>query len=96
MEDILSKSLGNNNKLTNSQASILALLKLQEIPWIKKKEPVKSAPEKQAAAKQEAPEKTPKQAAAKQEAPGKTTKKQEPSEKANTPTAQPKKEESKQ
>ncbi|MBU0667588.1 30S ribosomal protein S5 [Patescibacteria group bacterium] len=41
VEDILSKSLGNNNKLTNSQAAIMALAKLKEIPWLKKKEPVK-------------------------------------------------------
>ncbi len=41
IEDILSKSLGNNNKLTNSQAAIMALAKLKEIPWLKKKEEVK-------------------------------------------------------
>jgi len=39
VEDILSKSLGNNNKLTNSQAGIMALQKLQEIPWLKKTAP---------------------------------------------------------
>jgi len=38
IEDILSKSLGNNNKLTNSQAAIMALQKLQEMPWITKKQ----------------------------------------------------------
>ena len=39
VEDVLSKSLGNNNKLTNSQAAIRALSQLQEIPWLKKAEP---------------------------------------------------------
>lgn len=39
VEDILSKSLGNNNKLTNSQAAIRALSQLKEIPWLKKEEP---------------------------------------------------------
>lgn len=39
IQDILSKSLGNNNRVTNSQAAVMALGKLQDIPWIKKKEP---------------------------------------------------------
>lgn len=58
IEDILSKSLGNNNKLTNSQAAIMALGKLKEIPWLKtqeagKKEEVKA--EAPAAQKKAAP-----------------------------------------
>lgn len=42
VEDILSKSLGNNNKLTNSQAAIRALGKLQQIPWLKSTAPQKA------------------------------------------------------
>lgn len=41
VEDVLSKSLGSNNKLINSQAAVMALAKLQDIPWIKKKAPQK-------------------------------------------------------
>lgn len=52
IEDILSKSLGNNNKLTNSQAAIMALGKLQDIPWIKKQEaPKKEEKNEEAATK---------------------------------------------
>lgn len=39
IQDILSKSLGNNNRVTNSQAAVMALGKLQDIPWIEKKKP---------------------------------------------------------
>ena len=42
IEDIMSKSLGSKNRLSNSQAAILALGKLKNIPWlVKKPEPVK-------------------------------------------------------
>ncbi|MBD3328082.1 30S ribosomal protein S5 [Candidatus Peregrinibacteria bacterium] len=43
IKDILSKCLGNNNKLTNSQAAVKALGNLKSIPWLKKKDldPVK-------------------------------------------------------
>lgn len=44
VKDILSKSIGNNNKVTNSQAAIMALAMLQPIPWLKKEEPKKAAP----------------------------------------------------
>jgi len=37
IQDILSKSLGCNNRVTNSQAAIIALARLQQIPWLKKK-----------------------------------------------------------
>ncbi|MCC7196644.1 30S ribosomal protein S5 [Candidatus Peregrinibacteria bacterium] len=37
VQDILSKSLGCNNRVTNSQAAIMALARLQQIPWLKKK-----------------------------------------------------------
>jgi small subunit ribosomal protein S5 len=36
--DIMSKSLGCNNRVTNSQAAIIALSELKNIPWIKKQE----------------------------------------------------------
>jgi small subunit ribosomal protein S5 len=36
VQDILSKSLGCNNRVTNSQAAIMALGRLQQIPWLKK------------------------------------------------------------
>lgn len=43
VKDVLSKCIGNNNKLTNSQAAIKALASLKTIPWLKKKDldPVK-------------------------------------------------------
>ncbi len=37
IKDILSKSLGNNNKVTNSKAAIKALSSLKDLPWVKKK-----------------------------------------------------------
>lgn len=37
IQDILSKSLGCNNRVTNSQAAIMALSRLQQIPWLKNK-----------------------------------------------------------
>jgi small subunit ribosomal protein S5 len=40
VQDVLSKSLGCNNRLTNSHAAILALSSLREIPWLKKVAPV--------------------------------------------------------
>ena len=39
VKDILSKSLGSNNRLSNSQAAIMALSKLKNIPWLKVKAP---------------------------------------------------------
>jgi len=39
IQDILSKSLGNNNRVTNSQAAVMALGRLKDIPWIEKKKP---------------------------------------------------------
>ncbi len=36
VQDILSKSLGSKNRLSNSQAAIMALAKLKNIPWLKK------------------------------------------------------------
>lgn len=67
IEDILSKSLGNNNKLTNSQAAIMALGKLKEIPWLKtqeagKKEEVKAEAPKASQEKKAAPKTTQKSA----------------------------------
>ncbi|MBP7057873.1 30S ribosomal protein S5 [Candidatus Gracilibacteria bacterium] len=44
VQDVLSKSLGCNNRVTNSQAAMLALAKLKSLPWIKTakvEEPVK-------------------------------------------------------
>jgi small subunit ribosomal protein S5 len=37
IQDILAKALGNNNRVTNSQAAIMALAALKEIPWLAKK-----------------------------------------------------------
>lgn len=41
VKDILSKALGNNNRVTNSQAAIMALAELKPIPWLKQKEEIK-------------------------------------------------------
>ncbi len=38
IKDVLAKCLGNNNRVTNSKASMVALGKLREIPWIAKKQ----------------------------------------------------------
>ena len=35
VQDVLSKTLGSNNKLSNSQAAVLALSKLKNLPWVK-------------------------------------------------------------
>jgi small subunit ribosomal protein S5 len=45
IKDVQGKCLGNNNKVTNSLATIMALSSLKEIPWLVKKEPEKN-PEK--------------------------------------------------
>lgn len=37
VRDIMSKSLGSNNRLSNSQAAILALSQLSTLPWVTKK-----------------------------------------------------------
>jgi small subunit ribosomal protein S5 len=34
IQDILSKSLGCNNRVTNTQAALIALSKLQKLPWL--------------------------------------------------------------
>lgn len=38
IKDVLAKCLGNNNRVTNSQAAMIALGQLKEIPWIAKKQ----------------------------------------------------------
>jgi len=38
--DVMSKSLGCNNRVTNTQAALVALSKLKNLPWIKKQVPV--------------------------------------------------------
>jgi small subunit ribosomal protein S5 len=43
-KDVLSKSLGCNNRVTNTQAAYLALSSLKDLPWIKKKAPEVVAP----------------------------------------------------
>lgn len=71
IKDVLAKCLGNNNRVTNSQAAMIALGQLREIPWIVKKQEAtaakkKAADEKARAARQaeqaaktvKAPEKT--------------------------------------
>jgi small subunit ribosomal protein S5 len=37
IQDILSKSMGCNNRVTNTQAAILALSKLKPLPWLAQK-----------------------------------------------------------
>ena len=39
IKDILSKSLGCNNRVTNTQAALVALSQLKDLPWIVKKAP---------------------------------------------------------
>lgn len=39
VKDVLSKSMGCNNRVTNTQAAYLALSNLKDLPWIKKKTP---------------------------------------------------------
>lgn len=55
IKDVLAKCLGNNNRVTNSQASMMALGKLREIPWIAKKQQEEAA--KKEAARKAAEEK---------------------------------------
>jgi hypothetical protein len=43
VKDILSKALGNNNRVTNSHAAIIALSKLKDMPWVKAKQEAKKA-----------------------------------------------------
>jgi small subunit ribosomal protein S5 len=47
IKDILSKSIGCNNRVTNTQAALIALSQLHDLPWLAKKAPV--APVKTAA-----------------------------------------------
>jgi small subunit ribosomal protein S5 len=49
IKDCLSKSLGCNNRLTNSQAAIMALSQLKDLPWIAKKVEAKKVAAKAAA-----------------------------------------------
>lgn len=59
IQNVLSKALGNNNRVTNTQAALLALSRLQEIPWIKQKgklAPAKQGGEHKAAENSEAGE----------------------------------------
>jgi len=44
IKDILSKSLGCNNRVTNTQAAYIALSKLRDLPWIKKRTPEPKLP----------------------------------------------------
>ena len=37
VKDILSKCLGSNNRVINSQATVIALSRLKELPWVTKK-----------------------------------------------------------
>jgi small subunit ribosomal protein S5 len=39
IKDILSKSLGCNNRVTNTQAAMIALSQLHDLPWLAKKAP---------------------------------------------------------
>jgi small subunit ribosomal protein S5 len=39
VKDVLSKSLGCNNRVTNTQAALIALASLKDLPWIKKPAP---------------------------------------------------------
>lgn len=43
VQDVMSKSLGCNNRVTNTQAALAALAKLKNLPWIKKEVPVEKA-----------------------------------------------------
>lgn len=56
VKDVQGKMLGNNNKVANSQATIMALSSLKEIPWIKKKEPEKKPEKKEIRRPKEAKE----------------------------------------
>lgn len=71
IEDILSKSLGNNNKLTNSQATIRALSALQEIPWLVKKQEAMQKEKQAAEEKKSASRPSDKKPAPKKSAPAK-------------------------
>ncbi len=53
IKDVLAKCLGNNNRVTNSQATIVALNELKEIPWISKKKEAEKAKQTAQAPKQE-------------------------------------------
>src|SRR4029079_6025275 len=44
VKDILSKCLGSKNRLSNSQAAIMALSKLEAIPWLAQKNTQAAAP----------------------------------------------------
>ena len=53
VKDVLSKAIGCNNRLSNSQAAIMALQELRTIPWLKKAAP--KAEEKPAISKKPMP-----------------------------------------
>lgn len=40
IKDVLSKCLGSKNRLNNSQAAVMALATLKQLPWVKKAAPV--------------------------------------------------------
>ena len=48
IKDVLAKCLGNNNRVTNSKAAMIALGQLREIPWIVKKQEAAAAKKKAA------------------------------------------------
>ena len=94
VQDVMSKSLGCNNRVTNTQAALRALAKLKNLPWIKKEVPVekpaapveknavaeKTAPAKPAAKQSPKPEKQP-------TAPAKTAAPAKPQTQAKKPVA---------
>lgn len=52
IQNVMSKALGNNNRVTNTQAAIIALSQLQDIPWAKQKgkvEPNRNEPKEKVA-----------------------------------------------
>ncbi len=53
IKDVLAKCLGNNNRMTNSQATIVALDQLKEMPWATKKKEAENAKKAGEAKKQE-------------------------------------------
>ncbi len=53
IKDVLAKCLGNNNRVTNSQATIVALNELKEIPWIAKKQEAEKAKQRAESPKRE-------------------------------------------
>lgn len=82
IKDILSKCIGSNNRVINSQATVMALGQLKELPWVKQK-----LQPKEEEKKEEKPEKEAKKAKAEKSkesapktAPKKTESKKKPTE----------------